>query len=186
MSNNPDMTMTGDEVSPKKLGLWQKILAVQTALGTVKRDKTASFGGRNDSYAYASEEAILSLIKTEANLFGLIVIIDKVEAKHGVHQSTTAQGVQRVTRFASVEVTYRVIDADSGESTTAIFPGYGENTGDKAVYIAMTGANKYFWLKFFGVPTGDDPEAQAPSDPHRPDAASVASGSTVPANDFNF
>jgi hypothetical protein len=37
--------------------------------------------------------------------------------------------------------------------------GYAEDTGgDKAIYKAMTGATKYFYMKVFGVATGDDPE----------------------------
>lgn len=38
--------------------------------------------------------------------------------------------------------------------------GEGMDTGDKAIYKAITGAQKYVLMKTFLIPTGDDPELE--------------------------
>lgn len=38
--------------------------------------------------------------------------------------------------------------------------GFGEDSGDKAIYKAITGAIKYFGSENFLVSTGDDPERE--------------------------
>lgn len=58
-----------------------------------------------------------------------------------------------------------------------IFPGHGADTGDKGVYKAMTGAEKYFLMKTFLVGTGDDVEADEKVDQH----AAAARASSGPA-----
>lgn len=125
-------------------GLYKKILMVQSTASAIGKDK------QHPHFKYASEAAVLDEIKTIANNVGLIVVIDGVE---------TTLGESEKRRWARVDVSYRVIDVDTGHAIETVFTGYGENVGDKAVYIAMTGANKYFWMKFFGVATSDDPEA---------------------------
>jgi PDZ domain-containing secreted protein len=62
-------------------------------------------------------------------------------------------------RYAKVLMDYTVVDAESGESVHSRMAGYAEDSNDKALYKAITGANKYFYLKFLGIPTNDDPEA---------------------------
>lgn len=59
-----------------------------------------------------------------------------------------------------VVMQFQFIDGESGEvMTSATFEGDGADTGDKGIYKAMTGAEKYFLMKTFLVSTGDDPEA---------------------------
>ena len=41
------------------------------------------------------------------------------------------------------------------------FRGVGEDAGDKAIYKALTGALKYFYIQLLSLPTGDDPEDDA-------------------------
>lgn len=70
----------------------------------------------------------------------------------------TSSGLQM--RLSSVIMEFQFIDGDTGEvSPLASFPGQGADTGDKGLYKAMTGAEKYFLMKTFLVSTGDDPEA---------------------------
>ena len=49
---------------------------------------------------------------------------------------------------------------ETGEEIESRFTGYAEDNNDKAIYKATTGANKYFYLKFFGIATEDDPERE--------------------------
>ena len=57
-----------------------------------------------------------------------------------------------------LEVTF--VDAESGESFKTTFYGDGSDSDDKAVYKAITGAQKYALMKTFLVATGDDPEKE--------------------------
>ena len=137
-------------------GLYRKILEAQIAVGKVAKS------GRNKAqqYDYATESDILGTVKKAANDAGL-VITTSASANLSTFETVNANGEPRVMRCAHVVLQFRVIDADTGEMETGSFDGYSEDYGDKAIYKATTGANKYFLLKFFGVSTGDDPERES-------------------------
>jgi hypothetical protein len=61
-----------------------------------------------------------------------------------------------------VKMTFTWYDTETGESLVVEWAGSGSDKGDKGLYKAMTGAEKYVLLKTFLVPTGDDPEAEEP------------------------
>ncbi len=55
-----------------------------------------------------------------------------------------------------MDVSFHAPDGSSVKNTAA---GEGlDQNGDKGTYKAITGATKYFLLKLFLIPTGDDPE----------------------------
>lgn len=85
---------------------------------------------------------------------------------------TTASGSQMW--LTKLQIAFKFIDGDTKEETEPqTFSGHGADTGDKGVYKAMTGAEKYFLMKSFLVSTGDDPEAD-----EKVDKAAAAAGST--------
>lgn len=57
-----------------------------------------------------------------------------------------------------VIVTYTAIHAESGDSISFNMAGAGEDTGDKALYKALTGASKYAMKKLFNIGESDDAE----------------------------
>jgi len=130
------------------MSVYQKILQAQKALGYVEKKGRNNFSG----YGYATEADVLHSVKTAANDAGLI-LLTSTTTELGVHQIDN-----KSMRWAKTVLAYKVIDADTGETLEGTFDGYAEDKGDKAVYKATTGANKYFLMKFFGVNTGDDPE----------------------------
>lgn len=90
------------------------------------------------------------------------------ERKVWIHQTVADHTITELYRTASgntmwlstVAMDFQFIDGDTGETTPPQrFVGAGADTGDKGVYKAMTGAEKYFLMKTFLVSTGDDPEA---------------------------
>lgn len=102
------------------------------------------------------------------------------ERKIFLHQSVFASSREALYTTASgstmwmshVEMSFQFIDGETGETTPqAVFPGDGADTGDKGIYKAMTGAEKYFLMKTFLVSTNDDPEAD-----EKVDKAAAASG----------
>jgi hypothetical protein len=60
---------------------------------------------------------------------------------------------------AQVLVQARVQCPDTYETFTVDCPGYSEDSNDKAVFQAITGAKKYAALNLFGINAGDDPES---------------------------
>src|SRR5262249_50822027 len=61
-------------------------------------------------------------------------------------------------RIARIVMSYKFVDAKSGEELTVRVAGEGADPGDKAPYKAMTGALKYALLQSFLLATGNDPE----------------------------
>lgn len=129
-----------------------KILAVMKDVDYVHKDGTNTF----QRYNYVSEAGIVDKIRTSMIEHGL-VCVPSVTSSKTVETSSTAKGAAQW--LGVVEIEYTFIDCDSGESIVVRMPGAGIDTGDKGIYKAITGANKYAMLKTFQVPTGDDPEA---------------------------
>lgn len=128
------------ETVPK--GLATKLVKVMMSVSRVKK------GGHNSfqNYDYVTEADILEALRgslQENNVF----IFSSVEGSH------------KEGDLSTVKVRNTLVDADTGESFSVFSIGTGIDKGDKAVYKALTGASKYFFLKNFLLPTGDDPEA---------------------------
>ena len=85
-----------------------------------------------------------------------LVIIPSVVSVHG---KETVENKGSAMRYADVEMEFTICHVSG-----AVWPekprsqGSGQDTGEKAVYKAVTGATKYFFYKFFNLATGDDPE----------------------------
>ena len=106
--------------------------------------------GRNDfhKYDYVTEADVVDEIKrifTENNLVYDFNIVG----------TRKVEGLENVTE---VEAEITLIDLDSSESKVYSFFGQGQDKGDKGIYKAYTGLQKYFFMKNFLISTGDDPE----------------------------
>lgn len=134
-------------ISKTNKNLYQKILAVQKEVDTVPKRGFNSF----QKYHYATEADILT-IKENLNKHGLVVLPTTESQETGFTPSGRS--------WARVTLLFRVVDVETGDSIESQFIGYSEDINDKAIYKATTGANKYFYLKFFGLATEDDPERE--------------------------
>jgi ERF superfamily len=68
-------------------------------------------------------------------------------------------GKQGVIAKAVIE--YEVTDTKTGESLKVRWAGTGyDRPGDKALFKATTGTEKYFLARLLGIPFGTDPEAE--------------------------
>jgi hypothetical protein len=128
-------------------GLYKKILQVQKQMDAVPKRGFNAF----HKYHYATEADILT-VKETLNANGLVVLPTTLKQETGFKPDGKS--------WASVTLLFRVIDTDNGDSIESEFTGYAEDNFDKAIYKATTGANKYFYLKFFGIATEDDPERE--------------------------
>lgn len=129
--------------------LMHKLVEITAAVDRIPKN------GHNDhqNYDYALESDIKDVVRTEMAKRNLMMIPNElsrtttqIPTRNGSHQLVTLQ------------IEYTVNDADSGESIKMVGYGDGQDSGDKAVYKAKTGALKYALTSLFMIPTGDDPE----------------------------
>lgn len=130
--------MTGNSTAVAK-----KILEVMKRIDGIAKDKRNEF----HKYDYVSDEAIVTAIRKAMIEVGLVAIPNQHDYKRDGDIVTLAVG-------------YTLIDVETGEGLNTTAYGEGKDSGDKAVYKAATGAEKYFFLKTFLIPTGDDPEKE--------------------------
>jgi len=118
--------------------------------------------GKNSfhNYKYAMASDVLEKVNDSLSKHGIatIVIPEMIEFR----DVTTAKG--NLEHLATIKVTIRLIDSESGESLELIGLGSGQDAGDKAIMKAQTAALKYAWMMSLQISTGDDPEADTSTD----------------------
>jgi len=140
--------------------LVKKLAAVMAAVERIPKR------GRNDfhKYDYATEADIAATVRKElADRHVMLIPSITGEARHPVGEKGS------VLTVLDMMMTFH--DGESGEALSYPWRGYGTDKEDKGGYKAMTGGEKYFLLKTFLMPTGDDPEQEERRQPARPTEA---------------
>lgn len=131
--------------------------------------------GRNSffNYDYARETDILDAVRTKLAEHGIFVFtsVEHTDVKETAKRTRDGSPVNLV--FVKTKHTFW--DGESGETAEVFGTGCGEDSGDKAIYKAITGAMKYFISKNFLISTGDDPEkdSERDSEQAKPDFTAV-------------
>lgn len=136
----------------------QALHKVMQSVGYVQKTGKNSFHG----YKYAGEADLLEKLRPAMLEAGLLLIpsisdVSEIDA-HGI---------------TTVRMEYTLVHKDGDvwpEKIGAAGSGGDKNkngVGDKGLYKAITGANKYLLFKLFQIETGDDPENEAPPKPER-------------------
>jgi len=102
-------------------------------------------------YNYATESDLTESIRPILQESGLAFFSSVIEQS-------------REGEFTKVQMEFTLADMDTGEVLKSTYWGEGQDKGDKGLYKAYTGATKYFLMKTFLIPTGDDPEADTTTD----------------------
>jgi hypothetical protein len=127
--------------------------AVMQQVAYVQKTGKVKFGSTN--YTYASEQDILAVARPYFVAAGLILTPNCTEMNESGNKV-----------FVRVEYTL-------AHTSGAVWPhplsmwGCGEDKGDKALYKALTGANKYLWAKMLQLATGDDAESGIQPEQHK-------------------
>lgn len=140
------------------IDVYRKLFAVMSELGWVEKDGTVSMGGRN-GYAYATEASFIAAVRPLMIKHGLVMIPHVTDSSV---QPVIAG--DKVTYAAAINVVYRFLDIDSGSYVDVAMVGTGNDSGDKGIYKALTGAYKYTLRQVFMIGTGDDPEGSSEDD----------------------
>ena len=140
-----------------RLNLFEKLLEIQISVETFIKD------GKNlsDKYDYVSSDKVLDTIRPKMNELKLLLIPATRSGR--VHEGTTKSGTTRY--LTEIDKDFIWIDCETSETYTVPFYAQGVDlAGEKGVGKAETYAEKYFFMKFFHVPTGkDDPDSDGRS-----------------------
>lgn len=128
---------------PKVLNLYQKISAVMKDVAYLSKDDSIEF--KSTKYKAISEEKVTSAVREALIRHGLVII--PIEQAHS-----------RADTLTTVDVKYKIVDVDTGQSEVLASSGTGADTQDKGVGKAMTYSYKYLLLRTFAIPTGEDPD----------------------------
>lgn len=126
--------------------------------------------GENDfhGYSYATEADVLERIRPAMIKHGLVLIpsINQVSSidQHG---NTSVIVHYTLAHTSGAVWPHPIVAAGCGNDRNK------NGTGDKGLYKALTGANKYLLFKLFQIETGDDPE-QSQADKAREEYAKAA------------
>lgn len=93
----------------------------------------------------------------------------------GLAYFSTVLEQSREGEFTKVKMEFTLADTENGEVLKSVYWGEGQDKGDKGLYKAYTGATKYFLMKTFLIPTGDDPEGDSTVDERNHDKTKLAS-----------
>lgn len=122
--------------------IYSKLGKVMSQVSRVPKNGYNSF----HKYNYATESDLTESIRPillEAGLAFFSNVLDQ----------------ERDGEFTKVKMEFTLADIETGEILKSVYWGEGQDKGDKGLYKAYTGATKYFLMKTFLIPTGDDPEA---------------------------
>lgn len=136
------------EINPaNKAKLYQKICKV---MGKVERVPKTGYNAFH-KYKYVTESDLIESVR-------------KFMAEEGLVLFNSVRDFEIKGEIATVTIDFTLACTETGETITTILVGQGQDKTDKAFYKAYAGATKYFLMKTFLIPTGDDPEADNSSD----------------------
>lgn len=140
-------------------GIAGKLVKILEAAGKVEKKGH----NRAQNYKFVRETDLVDMIRPIMAAEKLFLNLDVIDHELTELGKTSSGSTMRLT-ILKVRGTW--VDAETGEvwPIPSTFVGYGADTGDKGVYKAMTGAEKYFLFKAFLVGTGDDPEGDERTD----------------------
>lgn len=128
----------------KAPGLVKKLAEVMKKVGYIEKRGHNAF----HNYDYVTESDVVDALRDHLSNAGIMSVpnVEKITVEK------LEKGI-----IAFIEVAYQFTDGN--ESIIVRVGGAGSDTpGDKAIYKAMTGAEKYALKQLFLIPTGDDPE----------------------------
>src|SRR5690606_33447300 len=133
--------------------LVKKLAKVMSEVKYIKKNGFNKF----NNYSYATESDVAEKVREVLADQQVIMLPDVVE--HSTREHVNRKG--NTEYIATVKVKFTFIDGETGEELSIHSAGEGQDAGDKAVYKAITGAQKYALMKAFMIPTGDDPESDS-------------------------
>lgn len=134
--------------------IYQRINAVQRAIGYIQKDRSVSTGG--GSYKAVSHDAVIALLRPHLIDHGIVVTTALAEQSE--FDLPLEGSKQRLFR-AEFYVCFINID-NPKDQVVVTLPSHALDSGDKAPGKAISYATKYALLKTFALETGEDEESR--------------------------
>lgn len=132
--------------------LVKKLAEIMKEVGYIPKNGFNTF----HKYSYATESDVQDAVREKMAARSIIMFPNVLDAN--IRETKTQRG--NVEYIATVTIEYIIEDGDSGESRVFQVRGEGQDAGDKAIYKAISGTQKYAIMKLFMIPTGNDPELE--------------------------
>jgi len=137
-----------------KPSLYAKMARVMAATSYIEKDgKNTHFG-----YKFATDAAVYNAVRQQLAEQNLAVFASMVD----VVQTATAKESGKTTWHTLAKFVFTIADGDSGETFACDWQAEADDQQDKGVNKCATAALKYWLLKTFVIPTGDDPDVDTP------------------------
>lgn len=147
-------------------------VAVMAAVERVPKNGFNKF----HNYEYATESDLLKVIRPAMAENGLALFPSQTHVSEPDASGNVTVRVEYTYAHVSGEVwPHPLVSHGVGNDRAK-----NGSDGDKAVYKAVTGANKYMLFKLFQVDTGDDPEAETVSNEERPQPSKTTAKPAAP------
>ena len=145
------------EKKQPQLNLYQKLVEVRKSIDFFTKD-TQGYG-----YKYVSGSQILSKIKNKLDELQVLLIPMVLDQQHTAFDYKDKQGKEKTDFIVTAPMKYVWVNAENPEERIEIpWQTMGQQDDiSKAFGSGLTYSERYFLLKFFGVPTDDeDPDAR--------------------------
>lgn len=134
------------------MGLAAKMVQIMADVDRLPKDATNDF----HRYQYTSDAQVYNAVRKAMIAHGVAVYAKMPDAEQTA--SETAKGKPQVHTLA--KFVFVLVDAESGEREECPWMSEADDQNDKGINKTATAALKYWLLKTFIVPTGDDPDAE--------------------------
>lgn len=137
------------------MNIFQKMLAVESELGTVAKNLDVL------DYKAVSERDIIDAVKPLEQKYGIYSYpVSRTVVDQGTMEFATKNGGTRTQLYMRIKTTYRFVNVEEPSEYIEVDTyGDGLDSADKSVGKAMTYADKYALMKAYKISTGDDPDA---------------------------
>ncbi len=140
------------EITKERLGFLKKLKNLQDIMDSFSWEKDGI--NRHQSYKYITEKQYKANFAKALKATGLIWKMETIGYEFVPAISDKMHMV--ICNFKG-----QIIDPETGEREEYLFNGSGADTGDKALYKAVTGGHKFFLASNFNVAEDNDPESDA-------------------------
>ncbi|SIS72817.1 MULTISPECIES: ERF family protein [Chryseobacterium] len=151
------------------MSIYKKLHQIQCKINGFGKDKRS--GSDSFGYEYVSGAKVLEFIRPLMNELGLILKQEILSIENDRQDYTTkatkweninGQNTKVEYQKPKAEILSKVmmrftwVDVETGEKDENLFGANGQNEWEKGLGSALTYAERYFFLKFFHIPTDED------------------------------
>lgn len=141
------------------MNLHQKIVEIKKGIDCFNKDSKSGNGAF--SYTYVSGSQILKAIKGKMDELGVLLIpeVDYSTLRWEKHEYVTRKNEEKLDFIITAKMTYTWVNAeDPNDKIVVPWICVGQQMDDisKAMGTALTYNERYFLLKFLGLPTDED------------------------------